>query len=498
VTTVRNANDQQIAQFPVPYKGTWNSVGANQLSPDSLYSSLNVWIREGKLRERPGIASYSGTVFDSPIVGGAMAVTPTTKINIALSATKLWHIEPGETIWTALASNNTVHAGLTSITFMETASEYVALIADGVSPLRSWTLNGSESNVVASVGTTPTPISVCTAARRIVALVNPHTLVWSEVLDYTNWNALSYNKIAQTNDIGITVLPLSNLAFVLYKERSIYPARTTGQALGAAFSIGEPVKVEGPAGLHAVLDIAGAHMYMTRNGRIGIYDGSRPVQWITDGLWLFLQKDIDQEYSRNIFGVFDYRLNTVIFWYPRNGDSGEMKGMVIINLPLEGSGVESIASFIGISSIPFSFGFETRFEGTIDRTLLFSSEFLDYRSYILNEDFDQDDDQYFDWNFQTGLFPLPDSRHHKVTVEAFLERDKANGQVSIFPVYSNSLENKTGTIAIEDERVLDLAHDPFAEYTGFDKQARFFGLKFLGNSQSNLRYSGSNVYGSIR
>ena len=495
-------NAQRIAEFPVPYKGTWRSLGSNQITPDALYDSLNVFIRQGKLRTRPGLSLLNTTVFDNPVIGGGLAIDSSGKTLLAITKTQLYTLLSTDSTWQADLGNNDADFAPTSqdiidTTFIETSSTYVALIAQEDRVLKAWDKSTGLliDPIVASPGTVPTAKSVCTASRRIIALVAPHTLVWSSVFDYTSWPALATTKVAQTNDDGVCVLPIGTLDFVLYKERSIYLGKAQAGPDSSAFAVRYHQTVEGPAGVHAVVDALGLHFYMTSSGRIGVFDGARAVQWIADGLWFYLQGDLDVTYAYKIFGVYDYRLHSVVFYYPRTGDSGDLKGIVWVNLPLEGSGVNNFISFLGLSGVPVSYGYEQRFSNEINRGLVFSSTPNDEQSFLLDEDTDKDDDRVYDCLAQTSLQPVGDLKSSFVLSESFLERTEGNGSVNVFTVTSDVLDTASGNVDISIFDRVNLEFSPVKEYIGHDINTRFAGLKYQWKSTSNVRYAGALMYG---
>lgn len=492
MSLVQEAGSTAVAQFTVPYKGTWRGVAANQLTPDALYDSMNVFIREGKLRSRPGLLLLNTTIFDNPIIGGAMAVTPLQKIMLALSQTTLYTLVADAAAWqvdttTSFAHNND---NTIDITFLETMSQYAAIIANVNYPLKRW-INGLGA---VAIPTAPTAKSVCTAASRIIALVEPHTLRWSSTLTYDTWPALATAKIAQTNDNAICVRSLGNLDFVVYKERSVYIAKAQTGSDASAFNIKFLQRVEGPAGVHAVVDVGGIHFYMTTNGRVGIFDGSTYIKWIADGLWFYLQQDIDTQYASKIVGVFDYRLHTVTFYYPRRFEAGFMTGMLVINLPLDGSGITTYSPFLGVSSKPVSYGYEMRFDKQIDRSLLFTSTVNDCQSMISDQQTDNDDGLTFNCSFQTGLSPLPDMKHYQLNIETFVEREDGYGSVTLNAITSDMLETDSGTES-EEAEIVDLNSNPVREYVGFNIPSRFYGLRYSWQSDSKVRYAGATIYG---
>lgn len=497
-------NASPIIQFGVPYRGTWRSQAIHDVPTDAVYESMNVYVRKGKLRNRPGLSLLNNTIFNDTVIGGGLAVTPVENRMLAITPSQLYELGPFNDNWvigtaiTFALSNRAV----IDIAFFETSGQYVALIASEGYQLKQWlSTTHIASTVTASIGVVPTAKSVCVASRRVVCLVPPHTLMWSSILDHTSYSPLAYTKIAQTNDNGICVKNLSNLSFVCYKERSLYLARAQSGSDASAFSFNEPIIVEGPAGVHAVIAIPNQHIYMTKNGRIALYDGSQRPQWIADGLWLFLQQDIDPQYSYGIFGVYDFRLHTVFFFYPRKADHGTYQGMVVINLPFEGIDIQGTAAnttpraFLGLCGKPACFAAEMRFASFIDSSIIFTSTERDQQSFILDEGTNNDDGSLFDCWFTTGIQSLPDAKHTNVTVESFFERGGGYGFVNIQPVVSDSLESETGTTPDNLEQMINLEFNPVREYRGFNIPTRFFGLKYSWKSNSTIRYAGSVVYG---
>lgn len=507
---VQEAGSSPITQFSVPYKGTWNSTAAHQLTPDTLFDSLNIFIRRGKLRRRPGLLLLNSTVFDAPVIGGAMAVTPVVKTLLSITKSQLYTLTPSDTTWQSDTTTSFAFSdkSVIDICFLETSSQYVAIIANKDYLLKRWIQGSGATPIVPSTGVVPSASSICTAARRIIALIPPHTLVWSSTFDYTSWPALATaGKIAQTNDTAICIRSLGTLDFVIYKERSIYVAKAQAGSDASAFNIRFLQRVEGPAGIHAVIDVGGIHYFMTKNGRIGEFDGSTMVKWVADGLWLFLQDDIDPVYSSKIFGIYDYRLHTVTFYYPKVGDAGLLKGMVIINLPLEGVDLQTFtqlgvmasrlpSTFLGYSGMPCSYGYEMRFDDQIDQSLIFTSTSGDCQSFMSDEDTGSDDGTLFNCVAQTGLFPVPDMKNYQFSIESFLERSMGNGQVSVQAVTSQELSSEGGDVDSYIQ-VIDLNNRPVREYIGFNKPCRFFGLRYTWRSDSTVKYAGATVYGRM-
>lgn len=511
MSLVREAGTTSIAQFTIPFKGTWNSIAANMVAPDALFDSYNVFIREGRLRNRPGLSLLNNTVFNSPIIGGDMAVTPTDKVLLAINKSRVYTLSLSDTAWqldTAITIANDDHTNI-DITFLETANEYVAVIASPGYKLKKWIQGQGVSEIVvpdSAIDThkdVPKAKSVCTADKRIIALVDPHTLRWTQINRYDDWPALAYAKVSQSNDTGICVKPLSTLDFAIYKERSIYVAKAQAGTDAQAFNIQFSQAIEGPAGVHAVVEVEGAHMYMTKNGRVGLFDGTSKVQWVADGIWLYLQQQIDPAYADKIFGWYDYRLHTVMFVYPQQDSHGLMMGLVIINLPLQGSGIEPVdlykryiaTPFLGQLSIPATFAYEKRFNNQIDASVVFTNEDETIHSCIWDETSVLDLKTLFDCRIQTALSPLPDMKHYQISVESLFERQNGYGQVTVQVVTSDMLESHGGTISQIYEQVIDLNNNKVQEYFGANIPTRFFGLRYTWTSADTVRWCGSAVYG---
>lgn len=508
-TVIREGNVGPLGQFDVPVRGTFRTAAIHKIPQDAVYDSMNVFIREGKLQNRPGLTLLDDTSFTGPVLGGGMIVSPKEDRLLAFTATTLYERGPQDTFWlpTAIIGGDDSFAvnnrAAVDMCYMETSNRAVAIIASVGRVLKAWDSNNHVTSILTPLGDGASDIpyakSVCISSRRVITLTDPHTLRWSKIYEYQNFPADSIAKVSQTNDRSICVRSLSTLAFVVYKERSIYVARAhAGQDDTEAFTIAEPLRVEGPAGIHAVVDIGGTHVYMTKNGRIAMYDGSSYPKWIADGLWLFLQEDIDPLFTSQMFGVFDYRLHTVTFRYPRKGDNGNLSGMVVINLPLaadDSSNVQFPSSFLGFSAIPCTYACEMRFNGQIDRSLTFGLLEGSYKSFISQNNWPYDHNINFPCHIQTGLVSIPKAEHGYVQVESFFERGKGLGEVNVHPVVSNGLETQAGIIPDLSHRIDNLEFDPVRQYIGFDVKGRFFGLKYTWNSQSVVRYSGAVLYG---
>jgi len=507
MATQREPGSNIVAQYTTPFRGTWNSLAVHAIPLDALYDSQNVFLRRGKLRNRPGMQAVTDTLFDAPVLGATLATTPYDKIVLAVTKTSLYELSETSSEWAITRNPENLQYALSDVStidlaLLETSGRYVALIAERSHPLYQWDgLTRATSHIENSdpYGMVPSPSSVCIAARRVIAFTPPHTVQWSATFNHTAWSPLSIYRLAQTGDEGLCIRALSSLSFVVYKDRSIYVARAQSGTDELAFNFAEPIRVEGPAGVHAVVDVSGQHVYMTRSGRVAAFDGTRYPTWLADGLWLFLQDDIDPTYAHMIFGVYDYRLHMIQFVYPKRGDQGKLRGLVLINVPLEGLDVAEgsgklYASFKGTLGIACSMGCEMRFNKLINRSMLFSHEDFLIRSFILDEDTERDNDVSFPCGIQLPMQALQDAQHAQVAVETLVERGKHYGSMLVDGVTSNFLESPSGTIDITKAHTIDLERDPVVDIKAFNVPTRFFGLKYRWDSTSNVQYAGAVVY----
>lgn len=512
MTLVREPGSEIIAQFSVPSKGTWLNTAINNIPTDAVYDSLNVFMREGKLRNRPGLLQFAYNSFpsatpdiDRTIIGGSFVVTPVDKRVFAVAPSFLHMYDDVTDTFVILNTPFSVYANsitdVVDLASIETSGTYVVLFANENYALKVWVMGGVATAIVTGTNI-PFAKSICISASRVIALVAPHTIVWSRILDYTNFDPLAIVKRAQTLDVGICVRSLSALSFVLYKEHSIHVARAqAGLDEGSAFNFSEPILVEGPAGIYAVTDVDGTHIYMTRSGRIGAFDGTGYPRWIADAIWFYLQEHINQAYSYLIRATYDYRLNIVIFFYPKTGET-DLKGMVILNLPFPGHPDEIGTGphcFLGECQIPITHSQNKRFDDEIDNSMVFERGVLKQvlQTYTLDEDTHMDGIVPFTCSFQTGLQSAPDARHIQTTCESFIERGVDYGTVDIIPVTSDTLETPGGTVHTADAQTIDLETTPVNEYIGFNKKTRFFGFKYVWSSLSTVRYAGTVVYDSV-
>ena len=510
MTLVREPGSEVIAQFVVPYKGTWKNVPAHKVPVDAVHDSYNVYIREGQLRTRPGLSSFTdGSAYadDTNIVIGGLSFVNHDSVYIYLvtkdklymkSTYSAWEVtQPiGPEVPSVAASD---HAVVDTAALQVSGNIAVVFASEGIqlrvksTPGLAFGMPYITSNIVAK--------SVCIASSRVIALVPPHTITWSSVLDFNTFDPTALAIRSQTLDLGICVKQLSSLSFVLYKDQSIHTARAqAGVDESTAFAFSEPIVVEGPAGIHAVVDVNGTHMYMTRSGRIAVFDGTNYPTWIADGVWFFLQEDINTALAYKIRGVFDQRLNIVTFYYPKSGGTSYLQGMVTLCLPLQ-IDIEAVTNpsvFLGECKEQITHTIYRRDTQTLNRAVVIGKPDEDisgeFKLLLLDETATSDNGQIFSSHFQTGLQSAPDALHMQPCVESFIERGRGYGTVKIEPILSDILETFSGTKPDARAHRLNLEFNPVNEYIGFQKKSRFFGLKYTWTSDDTVRYNGAVVY----
>ena len=161
---VKEPGVQPIAQFTVPIRGTWNSIAINNVPMDAVYASHNVFLREGKLSERPGLPLISGSDFTTPVIGGVMVVTPMEKRMLAVTKNIFYERGEYDSQWSGTApfegnfSFTPDDRTMVDIAYMETTGTAVAIIAAQQRPLKQWNaLTHSITVMTPASGSTPIP-----------------------------------------------------------------------------------------------------------------------------------------------------------------------------------------------------------------------------------------------------------------------------------------------------------------------------------------------------
>ena len=487
----RDVQSVPIGQFTLPVQGIWQTVASHQLPPEALYDARNVVLRAGVLRPRPALLQFNATVLTAPTGATQYVKADGTKIPLLGTISNIYKFESAT--WTSIKGATTIGAtaaAMTRFTLIEIAGTVYAVMANGVDSPIQWTGTG---NAAAVAGTPPIFSDVTTSFDRVVGLVPPYTVRWGETLSVLTWPAVNVKTLAETPDKVVAIRNIGSLGLVVYKERSIWVGWPFGGQSSSAFRFEFVGSYDGPAGPNAIVDFNGIHYYMTVNGRVGSFNGSRH-QWVSDGIWPVIKADIDNTYVGRIFGVADLKENEVYFWYPRTGDAGEMKGLVYCNLPYPAAGIQSYASWVGTTIRACGAGCEIRLADNLDKPLVFSTTVADQRSFSLDGGTRLDDAQSFTGYWQTGLVPTPEIEPSRAVIEPFFLRGAGLGSVTLKLVYSEVLNALAGTLS--SGATIDLTATPVREPTGFDNRGRFFGarVEFTSDANTKPQYLGANVF----
>ena len=241
-------------------------------------------------------------------------------------------------------------------------------------------------------------------------------------------------------------------------------------------------KWDGPASPYAVVDADGAHYYMTDLGRIASFDGSTHA-WIADGIWDPVKAELDLEFARQIYGVYNPIENEVTFYYPRIGDGGLLRGMVTVQLA--SATRQNVAAFRGRQTIPTSVGADTRLL-TERQTLLFGDE--THVTYHLDDGDGLDDGESFSGFWQPGFIVAPMFDLHRLEgFESYLERGQGYGALHVKVVTNNLLENPNGG-TIAPSRTIDLSLTPPTQAEGANATGKFFTLRYEFTTPIQLRW----------
>jgi hypothetical protein len=538
ITVHLDQSAEHLKTFLPPYKGTWKTLPSHLLPDDVLQDSNNVALIEGKLRSRPGLLAldtfqFLDTLSNDParttrIHGGMVFINVLdSKFLIASSLQTVWLKRDTASTWSLLPSLVQLQgSSLYNIRMcsLQQGSNIYLLYANALQQLMvSNNLTTLTPITGLQPGSLPPPVArdVCVSFDRVVVMQPPYTIAWSESISnnftaFTNWPALNQAILTQTTDALVAINPLGVLNFAVYKEGNIYAAVAQGGPSSQAFRFEHRGEYEGPCCPNSIVNVNGSHMYMTPTGRVAIFDGSQHT-WICDGLWPFLRQDIDRTFIQNVFGVYNYKLSEVTFWYPRKGDSGDCKGMLCIDLPYPSAGISTYAYFLGTSSFAVSYGLSIRrFTHMVSPVVFGCSSLLQDattdvfppRAFLVDEDTYTDSTRPFTCSLSTGLFkPVSQVDQGNIsqgkgksdlsgiyipTIELYTTRDITKGFVDLSPLISNGLE--TNGDREETDRV-DLTQIFPNEYHGFNRAGSFLGMHLQWDSRSKVEYKGAEIYG---
>lgn len=484
-----------------PFKGTWKTLPSFLLPQDVAQDSLNTTVLGGKLRSRCGLKRFNNQKLNEPIIGSFLTIdttnsrypilsTPTTVYRL----TNTWHNITGNV---NLSASSTI-AKLTSI---QIGTQVYVLYCNGIDTIKMIPQTTYQlTDIIPHAGSLPVFTDICTSFARVIGITPPYTVGWCDVindsyLSITNWPALNQAILSDTEDSLVAIKPLGTLGIVIYKEANIFVGFGQSGSNAAAFRFEHRGEYEGPASPRAIVNVNGNHIYMTPTGRVGLFDGTNQ-SWLCDGIWPYLQNNLDSRYKSKIFGVYSYKTSEVTFWYPRVGDNGVCKGMLTIIMPYPTAGVTSYSYFPGITNFACSDGLSVRYYNGTTHPLIFDT---------LGQTFELDNDTYTDAGYDfpcslsTGLFKPDNSPDDYEDIyfpifELYATRGHNQaGYVDVSALVSNLLENDGNQSTPER---IDLSQIPINEFVAYkDTLGSFLGARFDWLSSSRFELKALDIYG---
>jgi hypothetical protein len=487
------SGDRVIGRFPVPWRGVNQQVPAYELPPDALRSASNVIPRNGVLRPRPGYVQFHSQVFTgtptgiAPYLRGAADPVP-----VLGTTSRIYKYDSGA--WSDVSGSNPTAATTQPARFttISIGSSNYVIHTNGKDTPRSW---AGSSNFATMTGA-PLWSDVCTVADHLIGIIPPYKIQWGDIRSISTFGSLNVKHAAETADAVVALRPLglSNAA-ILYKERSIYGVSYTGgQTEATAFRFDPLGFYDGPASPAAVVDVDGAHIYMTRNGRVAYYNGAQHV-WIADGVWPVIQADMDSSVAIRAWGAYDPANHEVHFVYPSLTYSSGLRGYLCVTLPRPAEGVTVYGGFPGALSGALSAGGVVRLTDNLD--IILTAGTTNNRSYKLTTAATTDDGTVYSGSWTTGLIAAPGTDPFRLdSVETYAERADAYGKLSLTPLNSWTLAGEGSTPDVARDVILSAADEPRTAPTGLNIYGRFFGLRYSFDSASTntVRFKGAALY----
>jgi hypothetical protein len=533
---------QQIGQWIVPQRGNVRTVPAHDIPEDGLYDSLNMLARDARLRSRPGLRRFGAAdlgptgqptgAFNYRDGAGKSLVIVGTTTGIYAWDQVAWRVLTAA----APAVGNAPAFSGTLTGDADHPSRFVSIqLGDRVYLLhtngRDWPLqwDGVELGFRAIAGDPvgpeaepgpPVPptkfVDFCHIQDHILGIEPPYLVRWSNTRDLAHWPHLNFKSLSETPDPLVTVQPLGTLGAALYKTDSIWAVFAEGQTEASFFRFEFRGFYDGPASPASVVNVSGVHYYMTRSGRIGMFNGS-DHRWVLDTVWPQIRDDIDQSKANRSFGIYDSLFHELLFFYPRlNEKDGLPRGLLYVSLPRQEAGPGVIGGFPGRLSERWgkavTAGLAYRLNdlapklavfGHDQATVLYAAggqpEACDTGALPLDEARDANEPFSFFW--RTGLQSTPGIDTFRIdAIEPFLERDTNHGLIQVQPVLSYALPIAGGELG--PATAIDLERRYVRPVIGLDARGRFHGTRYSFDPTAStdgrvprVRYYGTLIYG---
>lgn len=509
-----------VGQWEVPVQGTLRNMPIYSVPPNALWSSHNVLVRSGFLQPRPGLTEFASTVLTGRPTGmfnSIMLATgafqedafqadafqlsgsiPSTLLVVG-TTDKIYGYYGGifnDITGTTLTALDTQLARFTSIALGTPQVLYVIHV-NGMDAPRIWDITSGTFSAVS--GSPPVFTDIANVDQHIIGILPPYDIYWGPTQSVTSWPASNRRVLSDTPDPLVAIAALGVRAGVVYKSRSIWDVIVTGSDVETQyFRFEQRDQVEGPASSAAVINVDGAHAYMTSQGRIGFYNGTRHY-WVGDGIWPLIEADLDTGNSARIFGSYDPKFRIAVFVYPKTGDEGECKGWAVVMLPNPSEGYNSFITFHGSSTLALSAGGDLRLDSF--KALFGRSDAGATKVYTWEG---QDDTgTSFDGHLQTGLVGTPGIEFFGLEAyETLALQGVGYGSITVKPVSSYVLDTEGGTVAAAKTHSLvpDAGNAVLGKPKGADLRGRFFGLRyeFTQSASLTLRWLGARLSAILR
>jgi hypothetical protein len=472
---------------------------AHRLADTHLWDAQNIVVREGCVQPRPGMTpfgTFSVNDFGARPMGALQLVrVDQLAIPVVATTTSVWKLVGG--VWV-----NITGPGLTGspdrpvrMTLLEFGTPGVVyLVLVNGQAVQSW--DGTALTTSAIAGSPPAFTDVATAYDRIIGLIPPYEVAWGDALSLSTWSQLNRRLLAETPDEKVAISAFGTYTIAVYGRNSIFIGTAQAGPPSQAFRFDLVKVVDGPAGPAARIQVDGVDYYMTSQGRLAAFDGANH-RWIADGFWPYVQPtetpvspQIDAQYARRVVATYDRHFGELRFYYPRVGDGGEPKGLVVCYLPQPEAGLPGYFALPGASTQAVTAAAPIRLDDGLDRLLLASPTTL--KSYTPTGP--TDDGTTFDCALQTGL--KPSGLKRVAHAEPFVERGEGFGTLDVAAVSSFILDTPGGTVH-PHPRTVDLTFGGGTETrVPFDAQGRFYGLRVSFRSTAHVRYHGAVLHGT--
>jgi len=509
-----------IGHWEAAHKGVLRDFPPYKLPADALYDCLNVVYRNGQINPRPGMVQLTpGTDLGAQVTGAAQvaslafgafettAFEPTAFQETGNTPGSLLVAATNKKIWAYISSawkdltDTPLTAGnayLAQFTTIQIGSTIFVLITNGVDAPRSW--DQQAATVIVIGGLPPLFTDWTTSSDRVIGIVPPYLIQWGNALNISTWPNLNFRVLSDTADALVAIENLGTLGVAVYKKRSIWVGTAQGGLDSSYFTFTLRGQYEGPANPNALVNVNGAHYYMTGTGRVGVFDGVTQT-WINDGILPLIQADFDRASMQYAFAVYDPFFREVWFHYPLTSDNtpttGNMTGLVVVNLPHPFSyeGIFFHSSYKGKTAFTVTAGTDRRLDSndrvTFGRNLADSLN----RAYLWANNSNDDTSMF------TGFFQHPPQMTkdgdiaQAEGVETYATYGGGQGPLTLRIGASPMLGDLT-TTGFSTGKALDLTTEPtLSPDIDANQRGRFFSLRYDFTSPLAFAYYGSRLMG---